>query len=444
MSLQLREFARAVAGRLKQAGYPVYLAGGCVRDRLLGREIKDFDLATPAPPDAIRRLIPGALEVGAHFGVVIVRDAGMQVQVAAFRTDHSYKDGRRPEAVTFETDPRRDVLRRDFTINGLLEDPFTGEIIDHVGGRSDLEARLIRAIGGPRERFAEDRLRMLRAVRFAARLGFMIEPETMAAIAGMASLVSSVSAERVRDELTMILTEGGARRGMELLDQSGLLAHVLPEAARMKGVPQPQRYHPEGDVWTHTLHVLGQLPACSPVLGWAALLHDVGKPETMTVAGRIRFHGHGEAGARIARSVLERLRFPAATVEAAASLVANHTRFKDVPAMGPATFKRFIRLPWFDELLALHRCDRLGAGRSLEVYEEVIRRRSELRPEDVRPEPLLDGDALIGLGYRPGPQFREILDALEEAQLDGAVRTRGEAVEFVTRRFPRWPESGEL
>jgi poly(A) polymerase len=436
MDLKLRQFARAVAQRLREHAYSVFFVGGCVRDRLLGREVHDFDLTTSARPDGIRELFPEALEVGAHFGVVIVHEAGMRVQVATYRTDHSYKDGRRPEAVTFETDPRQDVLRRDFTINALLEDPFTEEVIDYTGGMEDLAARVIRAIGDPRQRFAEDRLRMLRAVRFAARLNFTIEGGTMAAIREMAQSITEISAERIRDELTLILTEGGARRGMELLDECGLLEPVLPEVARMKGVPQPPQFHPEGDVWTHTLHVLEQLPPCSPALGWAVLLHDAGKPETITFADRIRFNGHDEAGARIARRILTRLRCPKAVVDAVESMIANHMRFKDVPKMGLGAFKRFVRLPHFDELLELHRLDRLGASRSLDAYEEVVRRRATLTPEMVRPAPLLRGEDLIELGYRPGPRFREILTALEDAQLEGMVETREQAIEFVARQFP--------
>src|SRR5271157_944378 len=265
------QLAQEGALMLRAAGHRVYYVGGYVRDRLRGRATADIDLCTDAPPARLLELFPGAPQVGAHFGVVLVRSEGAEVQVATFRSDHSYGDGRRPEAVSFETDPRQDVLRRDFTINALLEDPFSGEIVDYVGGRADLDAGLIRAIGDPRQRFAEDHLRLLRAVRFAARLGFEIEAGTLAAMREMAPAIHRIAAERVRDELTRILTEGGARRGVELLDSTGLLHAVLPEVERLKGVPQPPDYHPEGDVWIHTLLVLDAVGPCTPELGWAAL-----------------------------------------------------------------------------------------------------------------------------------------------------------------------------
>ena len=430
-----------VANTLRDTGFKVYCVGGCVRDRLLGLETSDIDLCTDAPPARLRELFPGALEVGAHFGVVIVRGEGAEVEVATFRSEHSYRDGRHPEAVYLETDPKKDVLRRDFTINALLEDPFTGEVLDYVGGRADLAAGSIRAIGEPRGRFAEDHLRLLRAVRFAARFRFEIEPETLSAMREMAAAIERIAPERVREELTRILTEGGARRGLELLYDSGLLRHVLPEVERLKGVPQPPDYHPEGDVWTHTLLVMETLGRCEPALGWAALLHDISKPETMSVADRIRFHGHAEKGAILARNILTRLRASNELIDAVAALVGAHMRFQDVPKMGEAAFRRFVRLRHFDDLLLLHRADSLGARKGLETLDLIARRRATLTESDIRPAPLLNGDDLIELGYRPGPAMGEILQLLEEEQLEGRLHTREEATSWLRRRFPSAPQS---
>lgn len=433
-----RALAVRLASRLREAGEQVFLVGGCVRDRLLGIPVKDYDLATSAPPARLVEFFPHALEVGAHFGVVLVREGEAEVQIATFRTDHVYRDGRRPEAVTFETDPRQDVLRRDFTINGLLEDPFTGEVIDHVDGLADLRARRLRSIGDPARRFGEDRLRLLRAVRFAARLGFEIEAATWRALASMPAAVAGVSAERVRDEISRILTEGAARRGFELLDASGLLQAVLPEIARMKGVPQPPQFHPEGDVWIHTLLLLENLPPAPPlILALGALLHDVGKPPTITFEGRIRFSGHAEVGARLARDILTRLRYPGAVVDAVVSLVRNHMRFLDLPRMGLAARKRFFRLPYFEEQLELHRIDLLGGFRPLNSFEEALRQRAALPEAELRPPPLITGEDLIALGYVPGPLFKRILSAVEEEQLEGALATREQALAFVGEKFDR-------
>ena len=324
----------AIARTLTAAGYQAYLVGGAVRDRLLGLPLHDFDITTDARPDDLSRLFPDSELVGAHFGVVLLRRRGLALQLATFRSESSYRDGRHPEAVVFETDPRADVLRRDFTINALLEDPLSGEVLDFVGGRADLEARLIRAVGPAGERFAEDHLRMLRAVRFAARLGFEIEPGTLAAIGEQAPSIGRISAERVRDELVRILTEGQARRGLALLDESGLLKEILPEVSRLKGVAQPPEFHPEGDVWVHTLGLLDRLREPTLELALAALLHDVGKPDTQVFADRIRFNGHDSLGARMSRQILSRLRFSNETIDRVASLVGQHMMFKRRAAHG--------------------------------------------------------------------------------------------------------------
>jgi poly(A) polymerase len=395
--------------------------------------VHDRDLTTNATPRELRRLFPDALEVGAHFGVVLVRKGGAEVQVATYRSESSYRDGRHPDEVRFETDVRADLARRDFTINALLEDPFTGEVVDHVGGLQDLEARRIRAIGDPRRRFSEDHLRMLRAVRFAAELGFEIEPATFAAIRELAPAILRISAERIRDELTRILTGNAPRRGFELLDQTGLLEPILPEVARMKGVEQPPEYHPEGDVWTHTLAMLGHLRGSPLDLAWGCLLHDVGKPVTQTFEDRIRFSGHEKAGADMARRILERLRYPKELVERVEWLVAQHMRFKDALKMSDATFKRFVRQPGFETLLELYRIDLAASGRSMENYEAVLARLASIPPEALHPPPLLRGRDLVAMGYAPGPAFSRALKALEEEQLAGRIRTREEAEQFVRR-----------
>jgi putative nucleotidyltransferase with HDIG domain len=436
--------ARAIVSDLRRSGQHAYLVGGAVRDLLLGIPPKDFDVATDAPPARILELFPRSGCVGAHFGVVLVREGGAQVEVATFRSDHDYADGRRPSTVRFETDPRQDALRRDFTINGLMLDPASGEVLDFVGGRADLEGRLVRAIGDPGERFAEDHLRLLRAIRFAARLGFSIEPATWEAVRRHHALILRVSAERVRDELVRILTEGGAKRGFEMLDESGMLQDLLPEVAVMKGVAQPPEFHPEGDVWVHTLMLLDGLDGASPTLALGALLHDVGKPRTFRVAERIRFDGHVEEGVRIASAILHRLRFSREQSEQVLALVANHMKFKDVHQMKESTLKRFLRLPHFDEHLALHRLDVLASNGRLEAYDFVRGKLAELPAERLRPPRLITGEDLIAAGYVPGPGFAAMLAAVEDAQLEGRLNSRDDAMAFVMRSFQRSAVSDQL
>lgn len=447
--------ARNIAETLRSAGYDAFLAGGCVRDLLLGQEPKDYDVATSAIPEDVLSLFPEkkALTVGAHFGVVLVRESepnGISTEVATFRHDGAYTDGRRPDAVRFSTDPREDVLRRDFTINGMLLDPAlydsTGDAaqatLDYVGGRQDLAAHILRAIGDPLQRFTEDKLRMLRAVRFAARLGFAIEPATAQAVRQLAAQVTVVSPERIRDELTLILTEGGARRGFELLDQLGLLPHILPEIAKLHGVQQPPEYHPEGDVWIHTMLLLEKLPVgASPTLAWGALLHDVGKPATFHAPDpadpndRIRFNGHVEVGVRIAEVILSRLHFSNEETEQITALVKNHMRFGDVMHMRESTLKRFLRLPHFDEHLALHRMDCLSSHCNLSIYNFAKAQYESAPLESLRPAPLLTGRELIAAGYKPGPRFKKMLEAAEDAQLEGVITTTAEALHFVHDHF---------
>jgi poly(A) polymerase len=430
-----RELADQICATLRRNGHQAYLVGGCVRDLILGREPADYDVATDARPERVQELFPRSLSVGAKFGVILVVEEETQVEVATFRSDIGYTDGRHPDAVAYSTTPQEDVQRRDFTINGLLMDPATGEVLDFVGGRDDLRAGIVRAIGDPLRRFDEDKLRMLRAARFAARFGFQIEPETMAAAQRLAPKVLEVSLERIRDELTKLLTEGHARRGFELLDETGLLAIVLPDIARMKGVEQPPQFHPEGDVWIHMRMMLEKLqPHCSPTLAWGVLLHDVGKPPTFAPAKgpgtRIRFDGHVEVGARMAEHICRTLRFSNEDTEQVVSLVANHLRFKDVREMRTATLKRFVRLPRFEEHLELHRLDCLASHGSLDAYTFVQQFLLETPPEKVYPPKLVTGDDLKSMGLVPGPRFREILLAVEEAQLEGRLQDRESALQF--------------
>jgi poly(A) polymerase len=447
--------ATDIVTALRTAGHQAYFAGGCVRDLLLGVEPKDFDVATSATPDTVMAIFPKTYSVGAHFGVVLVctpveNSHEIATEVATFRHDGAYSDGRRPDAVRFSTDPREDVLRRDFTINGMLLDPVifeqTGDAdvatLDFVGGREDLKAGILRAIGDPALRFAEDKLRMLRGVRFAARLGFEIEPRTMAAIRAAAGEIGQVSMERIRDELTLMLTEGHARKAFELLDATGLLAQVLPEAVKMHGVEQPPQFHPEGDVWVHTMLLLEKLPpGASSTLAWGALLHDIGKPATFRPpdpnkpGDRIRFDGHVEVGVRIAQAILSRLRFSNEDTEQILALVKNHMRFGDILQMRESTLKRFLRLPKFDEHLALHWMDASSAHGDLRLYDFAKQHFEATPTETIRPKLLVTGRDLIDAGYRPGPQFKAMLEAAEDAQLEGHATTTEDGLAVVRRRF---------
>jgi len=440
-----RSFAEQICRTLRAAGHQAYLVGGCVRDILLEREPADYDVATDATPDRVQELFPHSLAVGAKFGVIVVTEEtgsgeSVQVEVATFRSDVGYSDGRHPDKVVYTDSAQEDVKRRDFTINALLLDPETKEVLDYVGGRNDLRAGIVRAIGRPAERFREDKLRMVRAVRFASRFRYAIEANTFTAILKSAAEIHEVSAERLRDELTKLLTEGAARRGFELLDETRLLSELLPEVARMKGVEQPPQFHPEGDVWTHTLMMVGGLPAgCSPTLAWGVLLHDVGKPPTFTPPsgpdGRIRFDEHVEVGTRMAEEICRRLRFSNDDTAQIAALVASHMRFKDVPQMKPSTLKRFVRADRFEEHLELHRLDCAASHGHLDNYDFVRRFLAETPPEQVRPPRLVTGDDLISLGFKPGPPFHAILEAVEEAQLNGKVSTREAALKFVQESY---------
>jgi poly(A) polymerase len=435
-----REMANSICNTLRGSGYQALLVGGCVRDMLLGLEPADYDVTTDATPDQIMALFPESLAVGAQFGVMLIPRDGLKVEVATFRSDVGYSDGRHPDHVVYSKTPQDDVHRRDFTVNGLLMRHDSGEVLDFVGGQDDLISKVIRAIGEPSRRFAEDKLRMMRAVRFAARFEFEIGAATFRAIRRHMAEIHQVSPERLREELTKMLTEGAARRAFELLDETRLLQQVLPEIGAMKGVEQPAQYHPEGDVWIHTRLMLEELPkGVSPTLAWGVLLHDVGKPPTFQSAketgDRIRFNNHVEVGVRMAEAICRRLRFSNEETEQILALVDNHMKFGAVEEMRASTLKRFVRLPRFEEHLALHRLDCLSSHRNLDSYDFVRRFLEKTPPEQVRPARLLGGDDLQGMGFRPGPLFAQILQSLEDAQLEGQVKTTGEAEKFVLEKY---------
>ncbi|MGH9529733.1 MAG: CCA tRNA nucleotidyltransferase, partial [Terriglobales bacterium] len=406
----------------------------------------DYDVSTDATPNEVMQIFPDTYAVGVQFGVVLVPSPknsqapieSNTVEVATFRSDIGSTDGRHPDQVRFSKDAQEDVARRDFTINGLLLDPISNQVLDFVGGRKDLEAGIIRTIGSPELRFSEDKLRMLRAVRFASRFGYQIEPETFAAIQKLAPQIHQVSCERVRDELTRMLTEGHARGAFLLLDDSGLLREVLPEISAMKGVQQPPQFHPEGDVFVHTMLLLSKLPhPCAATLAWGALLHDVGKPPTFRAApDRIRFDGHVDIGLKMAEKICDRLRFSNTEKNQILTLVENHMRFADVERMKQSTFKRFIRMPQFEEHMELHRLDCESSHGDLTLYDFTRNKMAGLPPEAIRPQPLVTGQDLIGAGYTPGPRFKEILAAVEDGQLEERWTSKERAMEFVVREFP--------
>ena len=433
----MEKTAREIAARLRENDYIAYFAGGCVRDMVRGLTPKDYDIATDARPEAVQKLFPRTYAVGAHFGVIIVLENGFQFEVATFRSDEGYIDGRHPSAVRFSS-PEEDAKRRDFTINGMFYDPVAEEVIDFVGGRADIAAKLVRAIGDPAERLAEDRLRMLRAVRFATVLDYKIDNGTWKALVANAPSINQISAERIRDELVRILTSPNRVRGWDLLDSSGLMRVILPEIDAMKGCLQPEQFHPEGDVFQHTRLMLQFLPEkVSVPLVFSVLLHDVAKPRTATVdeTGRIRFSGHDRLGAEMTEEIMRRLRFSGAEIEATVEMVRQHMVFKDVPKMRVAKLKRFMARPTFEDELELHRVDCEGSHRMLDNYEFLLRKREEFANEPIIPLPLVRGDDLIALGLKPGPKFGEILEAAETQQLEGKLRTREEALEWVRREY---------
>ena len=429
--------AHSLVERLRHAGHVAYWAGGCVRDLVRGLSPKDVDIATDAHPEEVQKIFARTYAVGAHFGVIVVLENDFQFEVATFRSDGAYLDGRHPLAVNFSS-PEEDARRRDFTINGMFYDPPNDAVIDFVGGREDLTAHLVRAIGEPAERFAEDRLRLLRAIRFATLLEFEIEPGTWKAIVRAADSINAISAERIRDELVRIFLSAHRVRGWDLLDASGLMKAILPELEALKGCEQPPQFHPEGDVFTHTRLMLSLLPDdASLPLVLSVLLHDIAKPATKTIdeTGRIRFSGHDKLGAAMTEALMQRLRFSRAEIEAVVEMVEQHMVFKDAPKMRISRLKRFMARPHFADELELHRVDCLGSHAMLDNYEYLVRKREEFANEPIIPPPLVRGDDLLAMGLKPGPLFGEILEAVETRQLEGVLCDREEALAWVRETY---------
>ncbi len=432
-----KEKAIAIVRRLHEEGYEAYLAGGCVRDELLGKSPQDYDIVTGARPEAVQKIFSHTAAVGTQFGVVLVMIDREPFEVATFRYDGPYLDGRHPSHVRFAS-LKEDILRRDFTINGMVYDPLTDKVIDLVGGREDLSRRSVRAIGDPTTRFQEDRLRMVRAIRFAAGLGFEIEDETLRAIRDQAPNITQISWERIGEEITRILTEGQPKRGFELLDVTQLLRVLIPEMELLKGVEQSPDFHPEGHVFTHTLLTLTHLVRPTETLAYGCLLHDIAKPVCIKKEGeRITFYGHTEKGAEMAVEILQRLKRSRAVWEKVAYLVGNHLRHTQAPKMRLSTLKRFLGEDGIEELLELARIDALSANGDLQYYHFCKEKIAELKREEIHPEPLLRGRDLTAMGFTPGPLFRDILTGVEEAQLEGQINTEKEAVEWVRKRYQR-------
>jgi poly(A) polymerase len=426
--------AASIVQRLHAHGYVAYFAGGCIRDALQEIPPKDIDIATSANPDQVQGLFHRTIPVGVQFGVVRVLAADMEFEVATFRSDGVYLDGRRPSEIRFST-PEQDAFRRDFTINGMFYDPLNDRVIDYVNGREDLVRKVIRAIGQPSERFAEDRLRMLRAIRFASTLTFEIEFDTWSGIRADAKEIAIVSPERIRDELLKILVNPHRLRGFDLLDKSGLLRVILPEIEALKGCDQPEQFHPEGDVFVHTRLMLGLLaPNASWQQVFAVLLHDIGKPSTRSfdpLDQRIRFNGHDKVGAEMAETVMTRLRFPRHEIDLVVDAVRHHMIFKDVQQMRPARLRRFMARPHFEIELELHRVDCAGSHGDLENYQFLLNKAAEFAREPLIPAPFVRGDDLIAMGLKPGPRIGELLEAVQTAQLEGEVKTRAQALELL-------------
>jgi poly(A) polymerase len=444
---ELFDIARHLVTQLKNAGYKAFCVGGCTRDMLMNVPPKEYDITTSATPEEVSDIFSHTIPVGVSFGVILVLIGHYRFEVATFRKDEGYSDSRHPDYVTYSTDEEEDVLRRDFTINGMLYDPIEQEAIDYVGGLDDIRDGIIRTIGVPLDRFDEDKLRLMRAVRFASRYGFAIERDTYGALKELASRINLVSAERIRDELVKIITQKNPGDGLGLLRETGLLRYILPEVDIMHGVEQPPEFHPEGDVFTHTCLVLDKIyentgGLTSPELAMGGLLHDVGKPPTFSVSDRIRFNGHDKLGAEMSREICRRLKFSNKQIELIFELVRDHLKFKDVFYMKKSTLKRFIGTPDFEEHMVLHLADCLASHGSTEAYDFVMQKFEEFKDEEIKPEPLIGGRELIEMGYTPGPLFKEILNLVEEAQLEGEITNRSEALELVSRKYPIGKNTG--
>ncbi len=430
-----REKALAIVKRLRDEKHQAFLAGGCVRDALLGKAPKDYDIATDAQPGEVQRIFPQTIPLGTQFGVVLVVLEGESFAVTTFRFDGPYLDGRHPSHVRFGS-MEEDIMRRDFTINGMLYDTYQDRLIDLVDGEKDLKRGIVRAIGDPRQRFEEDRLRMVRAIRFAAGLEFEIEENTLKAIQGQAPTITQVAWERIGEETTRVLTEGGARRGFELMDTTGLLGALLPEVVALKGVEQSPEYHPEGDVFTHTLGLLGHLTAPTETLAYGCLLHDIAKPSCFERRGeKITFYNHTDKGAEMALEILKRLKRSRAVWERVAFLVKNHLRYTQAPKMRLSTLKRFLREDAIEELLELCRIDTLSSNEDLQYYNFCKQKMAELKEEEIHPTPILRGKDLIAMGFSPGPIFQEILKQIEEGQLNGEILSRDQALNWILKEY---------
>ena len=429
-----RTGALEIVRRLQARGFRALWAGGCVRDMLMGQVPRDYDIATNADLQQVIGIFPHAQVVGAHFGVVIVRLGDYHYEVARFRRDLGYSDGRHPDGVVF-VDEEEDAKRRDFTINGMFFDPVADVVLDYVGGQADLKKKVIRTIGDPHARFREDRLRMLRAIRFGCRYHWPIEEKTREAIGELGGSIEFISLERIRDEVVKILTEGGAPLGVRWLIDLGLMAVFMPEVVAMDGVPQPPQFHPEGDVLTHTLIMLGLMRNPSVELAMGILLHDVGKPPTYEVRDRIRFHNHTKVGREMAEEICRRLRFSSEQTKHIVALVADHHKFMHVQEMRSSTLKRFLRTDRFEDHLALHRIDCLSSHGELDNYAFCKAALENLEPEQIRPVPLINGRDLIAMGKKPGPAFKQVLRAVEDAQLEGRVTQRDEALRLAAQVF---------
>ncbi|MCH7949032.1 MAG: CCA tRNA nucleotidyltransferase [Candidatus Dadabacteria bacterium] len=440
-SSELLDTAKEVVSELRNAGHKAYCVGGCARDTLLKIAPKEYDITTSATPEEVSKIFPHTVPIGVTFGVILVIIGQYKFEVATFRKDQSYSDGRHPDSVTYSTLEQEDVLRRDFTINGILYDPIEEEVIDHVGGIDDLENKIIRTIGDPYERFNEDKLRMMRAVRFNSRYTFELDLNTFQAIEKLAPEITQVSSERIRDEIIKIITQKNPGHGLKMLSECGLLKYVLSDVEIMNGVEQPPQFHPEGDVFIHTCLVLDKLfqnedGVVSPELAMGALLHDVGKPPTFSVSDRIRFNGHDKLGAEMSKKICRDLKLSNKQIEIIYSLIKEHLKFKDVSKMKKSTLKRFIGMPHFEEHMALHLADCQASHGITDAYDFIMEKFSEFEEEEIKPAPLLSGKELIEMGYKPGPLFSEILNFVEEAQLEGEIEDMEDARKIVSQEYP--------
>ena len=432
--------AKKIVELLRSKGKKAFIVGGSVRDTLLGFEPKEYDITTSATPEEVCSYFKNTVEVGASFGVIIVLVDGVKFEVATFRKEESYSDGRHPDEVQYSTEESDDVIRRDFTINGLLYDPEKEQVIDYVDGLADLEKKVIRTIGDPVDRFREDKLRMMRAVRFSCRLDYEIDEPTDKALKEHAEAILEVSTERLRDELIAIITQNNPGKGLMALTNYGLLRHIMPEIEIMKGVEQPPQFHPEGDVFVHTCLVLDKMYEnsdgnVSPELALSGLLHDVGKPPTFTVSDRIRFNGHDRVGAAMSKKICRKLKLSNKQIQRIESLVREHLKFKDVFNMRDSTFKRFVAMDYFDDHMALHKADCEASHGMMGAYEFIINKRSEFTEDQIKPEPLINGDDLIRLGFKPGPIFSKILNSVEEMQLEGNITNKDQAIDYVRDNY---------